>query len=131
MNDLLLSSLNILFFVFHGILILFNLFGWLVDRLRFWNLMTLTATAGSWFILGIWKGWEYCPCTDWHWAVREKLGLPIETNSYIDFLLRKLLGLELPIQVVDGGTLILFLGSLAASLWVNFKNNNLIKKNEP
>ncbi|MFC3417819.1 DUF2784 family protein [Algoriphagus hitonicola] len=123
-----LHSLNILFFVFHGVLILFNLFGWLVERFRFWNLITLSATAGSWFILGIWKGWGYCPCTDWHWEVREQLGLPIETNSYIDFLLRQLLGLELPIQVVDGGTLIIFLICFVASIWVNFKKINLIKK---
>ncbi len=128
MNDLLLQSLNILFFAFHAVLILFNLFGWLFERFRFWNLITLSVTAGSWSILGIWKGWGYCPCTDWHWAVREQLGIPIETNSYIDFLLRQLLGLDLPIQVVNRGTLILFLACIAASLWVNIKKVNLIKK---
>ena len=128
MNDFLLHSLNILFFVFHGVLILFNLFGWLVERFRFWNLIALSATAGSWFILGIWKGWGYCPCTDWHWEVREQLGLPIETNSYIDFLLRQLLGLDFPIHVVDVATLIVFLICFLASLWVNLKKINLIKK---
>jgi hypothetical protein len=127
MNETSLHILNIFFFIFHGGLILFNVFGWLFKRSRFWNLISLLATAGSWFILGIWKGWGYCPCTDWHWTVRSELQLPIETNSYIDFLLINLLGLDLPRSVVDMATLIIFLICLAASIWINIKKINVIQ----
>ncbi|MGJ3235419.1 DUF2784 domain-containing protein [Marivirga sp.] len=127
MNEISLHILNIFFFIFHGVLIIFNVLGWLFKRTRFWNLITLLATAGSWFVLGIWKGWGYCPCTDWHWMFRSKLGLPIETSSYIDFLIINLLNVDLPRSIVDTGTLIIFLACLVISIWVNIKNINLIK----
>jgi hypothetical protein len=126
MNEISLHILNIFFFIFHGVLIIFNVLGWLFKRTRFWNLITLLATAGSWFVLGIWKGWGYCPCTDWHWMVRSKLGLPIGTNSYIDFLFINLLGVHLPGSMVDIGTLTIFLACLALSIWVNIKKIRLI-----
>jgi hypothetical protein len=127
MTETALHILNIMFFIFHGVLILFNVFGWLFKRTRFWNLITLLVTASSWFVLGIWKGWGYCPCTEWHWMVRSELGLPIETSSYIDFLLIHLLGVDLQRSVVDLGTLIIFLLCLSASIWVNIKKVNIIK----
>ena len=51
--------LNIFFFVFHTLLMLFNCFGWAWKKTRPWNLVTLLLTAGSWFIVGIWYGWGY------------------------------------------------------------------------
>jgi hypothetical protein len=126
MNETLLHILNILFFIFHGVLILFNIFGWIYKRSRFWNLITLLATAASWFILGIWKGWGYCPCTDWHWSVRSQLGLAVNTDSYIDFLIRNLLGVTVPKSIVDSATLIIFLLCLSISIFVNSKKINII-----
>jgi len=36
---------------------------------------SLLLTAFSWFVLGIWYGWGYCVCTDWHYMVlRDELG---------------------------------------------------------
>ncbi|SMG38161.1 Protein of Unknown function [Marivirga sericea] len=127
MNESILYILNAFFFIFHGVLILFNVFGWLFRKTRIWNLVTLLATACSWFILGAWKGWGYCPCTDWHWTVRSELGLQIETNSYIDFLLINLLGINLPKRTVDIYTLIIFLTCLGASIWVNSRKIDIIK----
>ncbi len=127
MKESSLQILNIFFFIFHGALILFNVFGWIFKCTRFWNLITLLTTAASWFVLGISKGWGYCPCTDWHWSVRSQLGLTIETSSYIDFLLINLLGLDLNRSFVDLGTLIIFLISLSLSFWVNSKKIDLIK----
>lgn len=116
---LLLYFLNYFFFVFHTSLMLFNTFGWIFRKTRIWNLITLSATAFSWFFLGAYHGWGYCFCTDWHWQVREKLGYFDQPNSYVKFLIFKLTGFDLPAHLVDKVTLIVFLLSLILSLTVN------------
>ena len=82
MSETLLKILNLFFFGFHTVLILFNIFGWLIPRWRLANLITLSLTAFSWFVLGIWYGWGYCFCTDWHWQIREMLGLPDDATPH-------------------------------------------------
>ena len=84
--------LNYFFFCFHTALIFFNTFGWIFCKTRKWNLITLLLTAFSWFVLGIWYGWGYCFCTDWHWSVRRHLGYTDKENSYTQFLADKLTG---------------------------------------
>lgn len=111
--------LNSFFFVFHTLFTLFNLLGWLFPATRKWNLITLLLTAFSWFILGIWYGWGYCLCTDWHYEVREKLGYHDQQGSYIRFLLVKLIGIDFNEQLVETATLIGFIFSLGMSLWLN------------
>jgi hypothetical protein len=88
------DALNIAFFVFHTAWIAFNCLGWISRRTRPWQLATLSLTALSWFGLGIWYGWGYCPCTDWHWQVRARLGFN-DPPSYIQVLLRNVIGIEL------------------------------------
>ena len=83
------------------------------------HLITILLTAFSWFVLGIWYGWGYCFCTDWHWQVREALGYHDHSNSYIHFLILKLTGANLNASLVDAGTAIVFGISLIASVWVN------------
>jgi hypothetical protein len=78
-------------------------------------------TAFSWFVLGIWYGWGYCFCTDWHWQVREALGYHDRSNSYIHFLLLKLTGIDFNPRLVDKATLIIFLLSFIMSIWFNIK----------
>lgn len=114
--------LNIFFFVFHTLLTLFNITGWLFRATRKWNLVTLLLTAFSWFVLGIWYGWGYCLCTDWHWQVREQLGYHDQQNSYIHFLLIKLTGINFNSNLVDNATLIIFLLSLSLSIWLNIRD---------
>lgn len=79
--------LNVFFFVFHSGLTLFNLWDWICCKTRIWNLITVTATAFSWFILAIWYEFGYCPCTGWYWQVRIKLGYYDMPSSYIKFLI--------------------------------------------
>src|SRR5688500_12177489 len=98
--------LNIFFFVFHTVWTVFNMFGWIFRPTRKWNLLTLLLTALSWFVLGIWYGWGYCVCTDWHWQVRRNLGYHDESNSYIHFLVLKLTGINMDPQLVENFTLI-------------------------
>ena len=114
--------LNVFFFVFHTAFTLFNMAGWAFRSTRKWHLITVLLTAFSWFVLGIWYGWGYCFCTDWHWAVREKLGFTDESNSYIHFLIIKLTGINLSEKLVEYGTLIIFLLSLVLSALLNWKD---------
>ncbi|WP_121357672.1 DUF2784 family protein [Flavisolibacter nicotianae] len=116
------AFLNVFFFVFHTIFTLFNLAGWLFRKTRRWNLITLLLTAFSWFVLGIWFGWGYCFCTDWHWKVREHLGFHDQQRSYIHFLLLKLTGIDFNETLVENVTLIGFLISLVGSIWLNLND---------
>jgi len=58
-------------------------------------------TALSWTFLGIWYGFGFCPCTDWHWKVREKLGYFDMPSSYTKFLIDSLTGLDVNEKLVD------------------------------
>ncbi len=120
-----LELLNIGFIIFHTVLILFNLFGWIWEKTRRLNLITLLLTAFSWFILGIWYGFGYCPCTDWHWQVRSALGYTDMPQSYIKFLIDLWTGIEFSAFTVNLWSGILFGLALAASLYVNFKESRL------
>lgn len=111
--------LNIFFFVFHTVFTMFNIVGWIFPKTRRLHLITLSLTAFSWFILGIWYGWGYCFCTHWHWDVRQKLGYTDESNSYIHFLILKLTGINFPIQLVENVTLAVFMLSFILSIWFN------------
>ncbi len=114
--------LNIAFVLFHTLLILFNLLGWIWKATRRLHLATILLTAFSWFVLGIWYGFGYCFCTDWHWQVRRELGYTDMPNSYIKFLIEMLTGINLSANFVDVATAILFFGALVTSLYVNFRN---------
>ena len=120
--------LNIFFFVFHTLFTVFNVVGWIFPKTRKLHLITMSLTAFSWFILGIWYGWGYCFCTDWHWDVREKLGYHDRSNSYIHFLILKLTGADLNENLVENITLILFIISFALSIWLNIKDH--LRKSE-
>jgi Protein of Unknown function (DUF2784) len=119
--------LNIFFFVFHTAFTLFNLVGWLFRKTRKFHLVTLILTACSWFVLGIWYGWGYCVCTDWHWAVRRKLGYTDQSRSYIHFLIQKLTGINANLSLVENFTLVLFLVCFALSTWLNIKDHQHVK----
>lgn len=93
--------LNVGFFVFHTLWIAFNVLGWMWRRARPWHLATVSLTALSWFGLGILYGWGYCPCTDWHWQVRARLGHQ-DPPSYIQLLVSTLTGIDLNPTLVDG-----------------------------
>lgn len=121
--QMLYAFLNIFFFVFHTAFTLFNLFGWIFKKTRRLHLITMLLTAFSWFVLGIWYGWGYCFCTDWHWAVRAKLGYHDHSNSYIHFLILKLTRANLNEQLVEYITLIVFIICLALSTWLNFRDH--------
>jgi len=114
--------LDKLFFVFHILLICFNLFGWIWKKTRLANLVLLSLTAFSWLILGIWYGIGYCPFTDWHWQVRHELGYYDMPYSYIKFLIDEITGLDAQAYFVDLATAVLFSLAILISVYVNFRD---------
>ena len=94
------QALNIGFFVFHTAWIAFNCLGWIWRSTRPWQLVTVALTLGSWVGLGIRYGWGYCPCTDWHWRARARLGFD-DPPSYIQLLVREVTSIDLTPGAAD------------------------------
>jgi hypothetical protein len=118
--------LDIFFFVFHSLLIGFILLGWMWRKTRRINLILILSTGFSWTILGIWYGFGYCPCTEWHWQVRMKMGIHDMPDSYIKFLIDSVTGWDVNAGFVDGLTLFLFLAALIASLLSNSRKRTVL-----
>lgn len=114
--------LNKFFFIFHSSLIVFILAGWLWKKSRFANLMVICLTIFSWFFLGFWYGFGYCPCTDWHWQVRQQLGYYDMPDSYLVFLIQTFTGKEVDKTIVDIFAVIFLFAALAASIYTNFRD---------
>ena len=110
--------LNIAFFVFHTAWMLFNCVGWIWRRTRRWHLATILLTAASWVGLGIWYGWGYCPCTDWHWQIRERLGYR-DPPSYLQLLIRELTGLDPDPRLADALAVATLAGAGTISVLLN------------
>ena len=125
------TVLDKFFFVFHSVVILFILSGWAWKKTRLVHLAVLLLTAFSWFILGIWYGYGYCPSTDWHWRVRMRLGDYDLPDSYTKFLIDSFTGWDVSQKLVDIFTLILLLAALAASLWTNLRDWRRKRGNKP
>jgi hypothetical protein len=94
------QALNVGFFVFHTAWIVFICAGWIWRRTRPWQLAAAALTVASWVGLGLWFGWGYCPCTDWHWQVRARLGYR-DPPSYIELLIEAVLGIDVAGGVAD------------------------------
>jgi len=113
---------DIFFVVFHSSIILFNLFGWIWKRTRVANLILLLLTGGSWLFLGLIKGvLGYCPFTDWHFRLLEKMGRTDLPGSYVKYLADRITGMDFNASLVDNVTLYAFLAALAVSLFLNIR----------
>jgi hypothetical protein len=112
-----LVFLDAAFFVFHTAWIAFNCLGWIWRRTRPWQLLTVSLTALSWVGLGLFYGWGYCPCTDWHWQVRARLGY-VDPPSYIQLLVAQLTGVQL--GTIEANTLAVVTLAIAGVLGVIF-----------
>ena len=120
---MMLRILDIFFVVFHSTLVIFNLFGWIWKKTRILNLITLLITGSSWLFLGMIAGtMGYCPLTDWHFNILEKLGKTDLPNSYVKYLADRVTGLNFDSNIVDKMTLYLFLAALILSLILNARD---------
>jgi hypothetical protein len=120
--------LDIFFVCFHSLLIIFNVFGWIWKRTRILNLALLSLTGASWLFLGLIVGTlGYCPLTDWHFRILEKIGRTNLPSSYIKYLADRLTGLDFNPSIVDNVTLYVFLAALVFSIFFNIKNNRTLR----
>jgi hypothetical protein len=127
-----LRALDVFYTILHLAIIGFNLFGWIWPRTRKAHLIVIGATAISWFGLGIWFGWGYCPITHWQWDVKEKLGETDLPSSFVKYFADKISGKDFPPSLVDTVTLGCFLAAIVLSVYFNFfrkRRSQLISKN--
>jgi hypothetical protein len=123
--------IDIFFVVFHTSLILFNLFGWIWKKTRKLNLVILLITGASWLFLGMIVGtFGYCPLTDWHFKILQKIGRTDLPWSYVKYLADRLTGFSFDPVLVDKLTLYLFLAVLAVSIIMNTRDLIALKKNK-
>ena len=85
-------------------------------------------TLVSWSLLGIFYGFGYCPCTDWHWDVKRKLGETDLPASYIKYYLDRITPFDWNPGTVDVLVLTFAFGALAASILTNWRDWKREKK---
>lgn len=130
-NMLLYRILDIFFVTLHTSIILFNLFGWIWKRTRVANLILLLLTGGSWLILGMIVGsLGYCPLTDWHFRILEKLGHADLPVSYVKYLADRLTGMNFNTRLIDSVTLYSFLAALIISISINWHDLCIKRKRD-
>jgi len=115
-----LLLLDIFLSFLHFIIIGFNLLGWIWPSTRKLHLITIGATAFSWFGLGIFYGWGYCPITEWEWNVKARLGETHLPNSFIKYYADKITGKDINATLIDNFTLGFFLAAIILSVYFNF-----------
>jgi hypothetical protein len=115
-----LAGLDIFLTILHIAFTLFNLLGWIWKRTRKLHLVTISVTAASWFILGIWYGWGYCFLTDWQWSIKEKLGERNLPSSFITYFANKLTGQSVSTSLITAITLVCFILATTLTIYVNF-----------
>jgi len=118
------TVLDFFFIIFHGSWVLFSITGWVWRKTRRIHLITVGLTILSWFGLGMFYGWGYCPSTDWHWEIKRKLEETNLPNSYVKYYVDKLTGFTWDSLVVDTAVLILGLLAFALSCWLNWRDCN-------
>ncbi len=110
---------------FHGLLVSFNLVGWVWRRTRRLHLFAISVTLLSWFGLGVVYGWGYCPLTDWHWQVKRALGETGLPASWVKYYVDRITGVSWDTTLVDG----LVIGSALAALVLSVALNVRDRRN--
>jgi hypothetical protein len=100
----------------------FNLLGWIWPRTRRLHRVVLGGTLLSWFGLGVFYGWGYCPLTDWHWQVKLALGERGLPGSFVKYWLDRVTGVSWDPLLVDVLALVLAVAALAASVALNLRD---------
>lgn len=116
------AFLDYFFMVFHTAQIVFNLTGWIWKRTRRFHLGLMTLTLFSWFGLGWFYGFGYCPSTDWHWQVKEALGETGLPNSFIKYYMDLLTGKDWDPDLLDASVVFFGVAALGISAWVNWRD---------
>ena len=117
------SSLDIFFAAFHSGLILFSLVGWVFRRTRPLHLLLTSLILGSWLVLGVWYGFGYCLCTEWHWSIKRKLGEVELPTSYVKYYFDALTRCDWNPALVDGSVCTLGFVTFGLSVWLNWREH--------
>ena len=103
-------------------LICFNLCGWAWKKTRRLNLLSIGITAGGWIAFAPWYGLGYCPCTDWHWQVKEALGQPDLPNNYLTYLFDAWTGIKITDDFAARLAWLCLVPALVASVTLNLRD---------
>ena len=119
-NPYLLIFFDITLTVFHLIFIVFVLIGWFFKKLRLIHFYSVLVVAISWFVLGLYYGFGYCPITDCHWRIKEMRGEYNLPYSFIEYIIEKPTGLDVSTDLVNYATLGLFLSVFVISVYFRY-----------
>lgn len=115
--------IDMFFLVFHSAIVLFSTTGWIWKKTRKIHLIVLGIIGSSWLFLGFIVGTlSYCPLTDWHFSVLEKLGRTELPISYVKYLADRITGLDFNARLVDSATLYVYFAALLLSVALNLKD---------
>ena len=112
-----LHFLDIFLGVFHVLIILACLLGWVFPCAQRAHLILMGVVVGCWFLLGLKYGIGYCPLTDWNWQVKEQLGEIAQPHSFIKYIWDKIFLTPISPKAVDLLTFIAFFIALIAALY--------------
>ena len=124
-----LKILDISFAVFHTALIVFNLTGWAFRKTRRIHLAVISLTILSWFGLGYFYGFGYCPCTDWHWDVKLALGERGLPASWVKYYVDWLTGKDWDASLIDTAVGAFGFSALIVSIIVNWRDRRKSSRN--
>ena len=116
------AFLDIAFLVGHSALIVFNLLGWTLRKTRRLNLLSILLTVASWLVFAPCYGLGYCPCTDWHWQVKEALGQTDLPNNYITYLFDAWTGINITDDFAARLAWLCLVPALLASVTLNLRD---------
>lgn len=122
MDALLLLSLDLFFALFHSAFVVFVTMGWAWKRTRRLHLAAATLTLASWFGLGVFFGWGYCPCTDWHWQVKRALGETDLPRSYVKYYADRLTGVTWDPALVNAIVVAVGVTAFTLSVMLNVRD---------
>ena len=122
-QQVMLRVLNILLHIAHLAIILFSALGWLITTLRPLHLVLQGVILFSWFGLGAFKGWTYCFLTDLHWRVKQAMGRPAQSETYMQMLANHLLARNVDAGVVNRVTITVFFSTTLLSLLLLFRGH--------
>ena len=115
-----LQVLDVLLTILHVAIIVFNLSGWIWAGTRKIHFYSILLTAVSWFGLGFWYGFGYCPITDWQWQIKEQLGERELPDSFITYFVHRIADATFSADLLDRLTVVFFILAAVLSVYVNF-----------
>lgn len=120
-------TLHFILFFSHFSVTVFNLTGWIWKKTRRMHLVTIILTLLSWFGLGLFYGFGYCPLVDWQWDIKRRLGEADLPASFVKYYLDKWTGHSWDAVLVDNAVVILGVTALAASVVLNVLDHRKVE----